>query len=59
MNSKETLFMTEDGDHTILADIQGNIYGIGIDREDCIDDAIEHGVYEEDLEGLVEEDDYL
>lgn len=56
MNSKETLFITEDGDHTILADVQGNIYGIGIDREDCIDDAMDHGFTEDELEGLTSEE---
>ena len=50
MNASETLFMTEIEGEKIIADIQGNVYGMGYTKEDCIDDAIEHGICEEDLE---------
>lgn len=56
MNASETLFLYEDGDHSIIADIQGNIYGLGHTTDEAIDDAIDSGVYEEDLEGIAEND---
>lgn len=56
MNTSETLFLHEDGDHVLVASIDGSIYGIGYTSEDAIEDAMDHGVTEEELEGLASED---
>ena len=56
MNTSETLFMETIEDHVIISDVQGNIYGMGFNTEDCITDAMDNGICEEDLEGLPNED---
>ena len=56
MNASETLFMTEIEGEKIIADIQGNVYGMGYTKEDCIEDAIDSGVCEEDLEHINTDD---
>lgn len=56
MNSKETLFLHSDGDYTVVASIDGSIYGLGYNEEEAIEDAMDHGFTEEELEGLTSED---
>lgn len=69
MNTSETLFLHSDGDYTVVASVDGSIYGLGYDADEAIEDAIDHGFTEDELEGLAseeshwwdddEEDDYL
>ncbi len=70
MNTSETLLLHEDCDHVVVASIDGSIYGIGYTSDEAIEDALDHGFTEEELEGLTseeshwwedddEEDDYL
>lgn len=56
MNNSETLFLHSDGDYTVVASVDGSIYGIGFTSEDAIEDAMDHGFTEEELDGLVSED---
>ena len=56
MNASETLFLHSDGDYTVVASVDGSIYGIGYTSEDAIEDALDHGFTEEELDGLVSDD---
>ena len=52
MNNSETLFLHENGDYTVVASVDGGIYGIGFSEDEAIEDALDHGFTEEELEGL-------
>lgn len=56
MNASETLFLHSDGDYTVVASVDGSIYGLGYDEDEAIEDAMDNGICEEDLEGLPNED---
>lgn len=56
MNASETLFLHEDCDHVVVASIDGSIYGIGFTSDEAIEDALDHGFTEEELDGLVSDD---
>lgn len=52
MNNSETLFLHSDGDYTVVASVDGSIYGLGYDEDEAIEDALDHGFTEEELEGI-------
>ena len=52
MNNSEILFLHSDGDYTVVASVDGGIYGIGFSEDEAIEDALDHGFTEEELEGI-------
>lgn len=52
LNNSETLFLHSDGDYTVVASVDGSIYGIGYTSDEAIEDAIDNGFTEEELEGI-------
>lgn len=56
MNASETLFLHHQEDYVVVASVDGGIYGLGYDEDEAIEDAMDNGICEEDLEGLPNED---